>query len=90
VAIAQADTNLSWSTADVDADEIAARMRSDDQFRRRALHDPHAVVAEHALDVPRLKAATRLLDHTISAEDDGWCEEHAAMFALIAYASRGD
>ena len=90
MAIAQAGTDPPWSTAGVDADEIAARLRSDAQFRRRALDDPDAVVAEHALDVPRLKAATWLMGHAISAEDDGWCEAHAAMFALIAYASRGD
>jgi len=72
----------------VDADEIAARLRSDAQFRRRALHDPPAVVAEHDLDVPRLKVAARLLRHAVSAEDAGWCEQHAAMFALIASATR--
>jgi hypothetical protein len=74
----------------VDADEIAARLRDDAQFRHRALHDPRAVVAEHDLDVLRLKDATRLLGHTVSTEDDGWCEEHAAMFALIASASSRD
>ena len=78
---------LPWSTAGVDADEIAARLRNDAQFRHLALHDPRAVVAEHNLDVSRLKDATRLLGHTVSAERDGWCEEHAAMFALIASAS---
>ena len=72
----------------MDADEIAARLRSDARFRRRALHDPPAVVAEHDLDVRRLKVAARLLGHAVSAEDDGWCEQHAAMFALIASASR--
>ena len=74
----------------VDADEIATRLRTDAQFRYRALHDPRAVVAEHDLDLPRLKDATRLLDHAVSAEGNDWCEEHAAMFAMIASASRYD
>ena len=62
---------------------------SDAQFRRRALHDPPGVVAEHHLDVPGLKVAARLLGHPIS-EDDGWCANSMLMFALIASVLRGD
>jgi hypothetical protein len=70
----------------MDAEALAHALRSDPMFRRRALTDTNALLTEHGLAVPLLVDVTTLLAHPGASECSEWCEEHAALFALIASA----
>jgi hypothetical protein len=70
----------------VDAHALAESLRDDPAFRSRALTDPGGVVAEYGLHATVLIETTPLLDRDWSPAYPTWCEQHAALFALVASA----
>jgi len=70
----------------VDAGTLALMLRRDVEFRRSVLNDANVIIAAHALDMPVLIEAGRLMALSPWYASPAGRQGHAALFALVAAA----
>jgi len=69
----------------MDAPALAARIAANEQFRIRAVHDPHRLLQDWRIDADVLHEAARVLGR-LDVTDGVRREGHAALFSLLAAA----